>query len=393
MLPTMAMGAESTGQSPDASDGVVTEVVEDEQSQAVESCGKDAEAVDAVLVQGDQTEGVEEPSEAQQQVNASYIDQIESGHAKELLLVDLKDSASIEGVEFSNPNSGGLTTQKVWLYTLPLDNEWWNNRIIYPGNGTTECDFYSFTIYSPGWVFISVYNRSADVNWGVFDSNTNELITNPQIQHANDPVVDTVYGYLSAGEYDVLLYCPDGGQSGYYDIRGAYASTINLSQVDFLTLRNQTYSGKAYTPSVDGSYKTTELIPNRDYTLSYQSNKNVGTAKVIIRGKGRYSGTKTLTFDIKPKGTTIKKAKAGKGSVTLSWKKQKKETTGYQIQYSKNSSFSKAKTITVKKSKSSRKITKLERKRTYYARIRTYKKVNGKKYYSVWSKAKKFTTK
>ena len=73
-------------------------------------------------------------------------------------------------------------------------------------------------------------------------------------------------------------------------------------------------------------------------------------------------------------------------------------TTGYQVQYSASSKFSKAKTVTVVKNTTvSKKISKLSGKKKYYVRVRTYKtvKINGKsiRIYSGWSKAKTVTTK
>ena len=68
---------------------------------------------------------------------------------------------------------------------------------------------------------------------------------------------------------------------------------------------------------------------------------------------------------------------------------------GYQIQYSTSSSFAKGnKTVTVKgASIVSKTITNLTAQKKYYVRIRTYKTVNGKKYYSAWSAKKNVTTK
>ena len=68
---------------------------------------------------------------------------------------------------------------------------------------------------------------------------------------------------------------------------------------------------------------------------------------------------------------------------------------GYQIQYSTDSKFKKGnKTITVKGyNKTSKKISKLKAKKKYYVRIRTYKTVYKKNYYSGWSKAKAVKTK
>lgn len=75
------------------------------------------------------------------------------------------------------------------------------------------------------------------------------------------------------------------------------------------------------------------------------------------------------------------------------WKKSSK-VTGYQIEYSTNSKFSHAKIVTVKSNKStSTKINKMTKKEKYYARVRTYKKVSGRGYYSSWSSAKSVTIK
>lgn len=81
-------------------------------------------------------------------------------------------------------------------------------------------------------------------------------------------------------------------------------------------------------------------------------------------------------------------------TVTVKWKKKSK-IMGYQIQYSTDSKFKKGnKTIKIKKAKTvSKKITGLKPSKKYYVRIRTYKIVNKKTYYSSWSKKKNVTTK
>ena len=92
--------------------------------------------------------------------------------------------------------------------------------------------------------------------------------------------------------------------------------------------------------------------------------------------------------------TTITSVKAQSKAFTVKWKK-KSNITGYQIQYSTNSKFKKGnKTIKIKKAKTvSKKITGLKPSKKYYVRIRTYKIVNKKTYYSSWSKKKNVTTK
>ena len=167
-----------------------------------------------------------------------------------------------------------------------------------------------------------------------------------------------------------------------------------------LKVTSLTYNGKVRTPKVivkDRTGKT--LVKNTDYTVSYaKGRKYVGKYAVKITFKGKYSGTKTLYFTIKPKATSISSLKAGSKKFTVKWKKQATQTTGYQVQYSASSKFSKAKTVTVGKNTTvSKKISKLSGKKKYYVRVRTYKtvKINGKsiRIYSGWSKAKAVTTK
>ena len=172
------------------------------------------------------------------------------------------------------------------------------------------------------------------------------------------------------------------------------ASSIKLKATSL------TYNGKVRTPKVivkDRTGKT--LVKNTDYTVSYaKGRKYVGKYAVKITFKGKYSGTKTLYFTIKPKATSISSLKASSKKFTVKWKKQATQTTGYQVQYSASSKFSKAKTVTVGKNTTvSKKISKLSGKKKYYVRVRTYKtvKINGKsiRIYSGWSKAKTVTTK
>ena len=172
------------------------------------------------------------------------------------------------------------------------------------------------------------------------------------------------------------------------------ASSIKLKATSL------TYNGKVRTPKVivkDRTGKT--LVKNTDYTVSYaKGRKYVGKYAVKITFKGKYSGTKMLYFTIKPKATSISSLKAGSKKFTVKWKKQATQTTGYQVQYSASSKFSKAKTVTVGKNTTvSKKISKLSGKKKYYVRVRTYKtvKINGKsiRIYSGWSKAKTVTTK
>ena len=150
-----------------------------------------------------------------------------------------------------------------------------------------------------------------------------------------------------------------------------------------------TYTGKTIRPIVKVSQNGEKLFINEDYIVSYKNNKKIGTASIVVKGKGSYNGSKILYFKIVPKGTEIKYVKAKKKGFTVKWKKQKSKTSGYQIQYSTSKSFKNAKKKTIKgKDSTSYKFTRLKSKKTYYIRIRTYKTVDGIKYYSFWSDTK-----
>ncbi len=170
---------------------------------------------------------------------------------------------------------------------------------------------------------------------------------------------------------------------------------VELSSVSY------TYNGKVQKPSVTVKDSKGKALKNgTDYSVSYSSGcKNAGRYTVKVTLKGNYSGTKSLTYNINPKGTSVSKLTAAKKGFKVTWKKQATQTTGYQVQYSTTSNFKKGnKTVNITKNKTtSKSVSKLSAKKKYYVRVRTYKtvKVNGKnvKLYSGWSKAKSVITK
>ena len=133
-------------------------------------------------------------------------------------------------------------------------------------------------------------------------------------------------------------------------------------------------------------------ILNSEYTVNYISNsKKIGEYNVkIIYNNEISNGEVTLKYKILPKETKISKIKSQKKKMTVQWKKQKDETTGYEIQYSTKSDFSSTnKKVKINTNKTtSTAVNKLKSKKKYYVRIRTFKKVKGKTYYSSWSKTK-----
>lgn len=163
-----------------------------------------------------------------------------------------------------------------------------------------------------------------------------------------------------------------------------FVSSVKLSRTSY------TYTGKMIRPSVTVTVNGKKLSASA-YKLYYKNNKNSGIGTVQVRGTGKYSRlNKILSFQILPPRTLLTGLKAANRSFTASWKKNV-QATGYQIQYAADSRFTKeTKTIAVGKQSTVRyKVSGLKSKKTYYVRIRSYKKAGKKVLYSSWSTVKK----
>lgn len=171
--------------------------------------------------------------------------------------------------------------------------------------------------------------------------------------------------------------------------------TINRISSVSLSGTKLVYNGKVRTPTISVKDSKGNKIASSNYTVTYPSGrKNVGKYTVTVKFKGNYSGTVKKAFTINPKSTALSSVAAGKKKFTAKWQKQSTQTTGYQLQYSTSSKFSNTKTVTISSYKTTSKaVSKLQGKKKYYVRIRTYKTVSGTKYYSAWSKYKTVTTK
>ena len=118
--------------------------------------------------------------------------------------------------------------------------------------------------------------------------------------------------------------------------------------------------------------------------------KNTGRAVITINAaaaSGYKAATKKVIVTVTPKKAAISKLRsAKKGSLKISWKKDAR-ATGYQVVIAKNKAFTSGKkTAAVTKAKTTSKtFTKLSAKKTYYAKVRAYKTISGKKVYGAYS--------
>ncbi len=110
--------------------------------------------------------------------------------------------------------------------------------------------------------------------------------------------------------------------------------------------------------------------------------KGCGKAVITVTAAGNSEykpATKTVTVTVTPKKATLNSVKStARKTITVKWKRDAK-ADGYQIQYSTSKKFKGAKTVDIKKNRTtSTKIKKnLKAGKKYYVRVRAYKK-NGK---------------
>lgn len=98
------------------------------------------------------------------------------------------------------------------------------------------------------------------------------------------------------------------------------AARLDISKCEIAPIEDKIYSGKkkgAALTITDGKYTLKKDI---DYTVKYDNNKNVGTARVTVTGKGIYKGTLKTTFRIVAEKPSAKLVKSGE-YLKLTWSK------------------------------------------------------------------------
>lgn len=171
-----------------------------------------------------------------------------------------------------------------------------------------------------------------------------------------------------------------------------------------------TVTVKDSTITVSNKSQTTKLDvkADKDAKLTYKSdNKSVkvdkngkvtiaknfvGKATITVTAtSGSVKSTKKVTITVNPKGTTFRAVYNGKGRKLKAYWNRNSQVDGYQLQYGTSKNFTGCKTVTLKSNQCTGSVrTGLKKNATYYVRIRTYKRVSGKTYYSDWSKVKSF---
>lgn len=194
------------------------------------------------------------------------------------------------------------------------------------------------------------------------------------------------------------------------DANGDSTAVMNIAVSNFELkekIKEQTITAKSKKVSYGTKSFNLNAITNGNGKLTYaSSNSRVAvvneSGKVAIKGCGKTtitikacetegytSALKKITIEVVPKKVTINKIKSpGKKKMTAVWKKVS-GITGYQIYFSTRKNFKRDTYVrTYKMNKTKMNIIALKSKKTYYMKIRAYKKIGKEKYYGAWSKVR-----
>ena len=164
-----------------------------------------------------------------------------------------------------------------------------------------------------------------------------------------------------------------------------------------VTLNQSTKKTSVFTAETDGKI-TLKSSNSKIVKVSGTKIIPVAPGKVTLtitaaRGQDYEKASKKISVTVRPLTTSKLSLKStAKKQATVSWTAAK-SISRYQIYYSQRSDMKNAKHITAKSSAKSAVLKNLTSKKKYYVRIRTYKTVSGKKYYSTWSSVKSVTVK
>lgn len=169
-------------------------------------------------------------------------------------------------------------------------------------------------------------------------------------------------------------------------------SVSNIAGGIKVTWNKVKQAGGYYIYRKTGTSKTWQKIATikKGSTVSYVDKKRLvnGTqyTYMVKAYKGSSVGTGTTLKTIRLTAPAITSCTSRSRAITLKWKKNPK-VTGYEIRYTIGSS---SKTIRVKNKAAVKSVIKnLKKGKTYTVRMRAYKTVSKKTYYSTWSAAKK----
>ena len=263
------------------------------------------------------------------------------------------------GTTNSNPGPGDVKWVPVYWSTSPnpTDNRKNTTWRIGSAKGINKAATYNMYIFFQKYVYQkSVWEKTDEVQSAVYQFRSAALttvkLTTPGLSGTSNSPAGIIFKWKKAAN-----------ASGYkiYRRTGNSSKWVNIATV----------SGSNTLVYTDGSVKAGTM-----YTYTVRAYK--GSALSAYNKNGSRIVRLTAPVQYKP-------SSKASGKLTVRWKKAA-GASGYQIQYAASRSMRGSRTVSA--SALTRTLSGLKKGSTYYVRIRAYKKVSGKTYYSTWSSVK-----
>lgn len=270
--------------------------------------------------------------------------------------------------------TNGMWSQHFYLYDADQTQVW----------SKDASSSFSWSVYLTGGQYYLKLKSGENVTFNVSKNNLKESFTETQTK--NNDMIDTANAIDLKKKYKGVMAANDSIDYFRFKVPAKGKIIFNALNSTDNTLKYLFYDknyNQVYNFELSNGRKTTETfeLAAGNYYLA-----------VTQRTEGYGIGSYNFTLDYaasapaKPSVTSVKNASGKK--MVVKWKKVK-GISGYELQYATSSNFKKG---LVKKNISSGKTsatyTKLKKNKTYYVRMRSYVKVNGKKVYGNWSAKK-----
>ncbi len=128
-----------------------------------------------------------------------------------------------------------------------------------------------------------------------------------KLKNNKDFTVDSAsaMGYSAGGTYTVTV-TGIGNYCGTRTLEFTLTNKPLMSKAKIAGVKAVSYTGKARTLPISVTHSGIPLTEGTDYEVEYRNNVEIGTATVVITGKGNYAGIKKINFKINPVATINK---------------------------------------------------------------------------------------
>ena len=193
------------------------------------------------------------------------------------------------------------------------------------------------------------------------------------------------------GEFWCLM---DLGKGGEYFLAKEAVEMLTVDDITVAECPEFVYNGEPVCPQPQIGLNGRSMVLGQDYSLSYHNNTMSGTATMILECIGDYAhlGSNEISFVINPAAPVIRIARGGIRCARVKWEKSPEKVDGYEVQISESAEMESPRTVSLRRRRA-KTLRKLNGDETYYVRIRAWKKVENKVYYSAWTSAEAITTK